>query len=106
MMESRLFGPGRAYLSARSRGVRRGQTWPWSAPVDADTWVWLLVGPGNTNQTGGEGYWVGTTPPPPSHVPTWYTPPRYPTTAAPADERVPEGGTLPEHAFWTVPRRS
>ena len=67
MMESRPIGAGRAMLSARSPGVRKG-AWrgPWSAWVDADSAYWHRLGPGNTNQPLG-GIVPGI---PPSQYPT------------------------------------
>ena len=72
MTESRPYWPPGRYLSARSQGVRRGQTWPWSALVDAEPGSEALVGPWQYQSAGWEGGIPGTTP---SQAPT-RTPPR------------------------------
>ena len=81
-MESRPIWLQRAYLSAGSPGVRKGQTWPWSARVGADSRYMALVGPWQYQCTGIRtgGYYPlpgyppyrttpGTTPPHRTHLP-------------------------------------
>ena len=73
-MESRLYWLQGGYVSARSQGVRKGQSWPWSALVDADMPGLALVGPWQYQCSG-----VGWVVPLPCTHPG--IPSRYPTPA-------------------------